>query len=172
MQHYEYPELEKKEFEAFKKLMWSKANDDVHTYAEKCSVYTFRILEALSRLSCRRDAEEANPTSHPLPDDGLTTHLHGGDTSKWQVIDPDGKVTTYDTKEEADAVFNALTKPAHYNSTAIDALTVIDDWGLDFRLGNTIKYIARHGRKGTPLQDLEKAREYLTLAIERLKATE
>ena len=62
-----------------------------------------------------------------------------------------------------------ITKPAHYNSTAITALQVIDDWGLDFRLGNTVKYIARHKKKGTELADLRKAAEYLDLAIKRLE---
>ena len=62
-----------------------------------------------------------------------------------------------------------ITKPAHYNDTAITALQVIDDWGLDFRLGNTVKYIARHKKKGTELADLRKAAEYLDLAIKRLE---
>lgn len=60
------------------------------------------------------------------------------------------------------------TKPAHYNDTAITALQVIDDWGLDFRLGNVVKYLARHQKKGTPRADLQKAAEYLALAIAKL----
>lgn len=59
--------------------------------------------------------------------------------------------------------------PTHYNDTKIDALAVIDDWKLDFRLGNTIKYIQRHMKKGNPLQDLKKAQQYLQLAIDKLE---
>ena len=60
-----------------------------------------------------------------------------------------------------------MIKPAHYNSTSITPLQVIDDWGLDFRLGNVVKYIARHQKKGSPLDDLRKAAEYLKMAIEQ-----
>jgi hypothetical protein len=38
---------------------------------------------------------------------------------------------------------------------------VIESWGLGYHLGNVVKYIARHERKGAPLEDLEKAAEYL-----------
>ena len=63
-----------------------------------------------------------------------------------------------------------ITRPAHYNDTTVTALQVIDAWDLNFRLGNTLKYIARHQKKASPIADLEKALEYLKLEIERLKA--
>jgi len=59
--------------------------------------------------------------------------------------------------------------PSHYNATKISALDVIDDWKLDFRLGNTIKYIQRHEHKGNPLEDLKKAQQYLALKIKQLE---
>ena len=59
--------------------------------------------------------------------------------------------------------------PPHYNEDTIDALAVIDDWKLDFRLGNVVKYIQRHTKKGTPLQDLKKAAQYLALAIKKME---
>ena len=62
------------------------------------------------------------------------------------------------------------TKPAHYNSTFISPLQVIDDWELGFRLGNAIKYIARHRKKGNPVGDFEKAVAYLNMEIERFKS--
>jgi hypothetical protein len=40
-------------------------------------------------------------------------------------------------------------------------------FGLDFLLGNVIKYVCRAGRKGTPLEDLYKARVYLNWEIQR-----
>lgn len=63
---------------------------------------------------------------------------------------------------------NAITPP-HYNEDTIDALAVIDAWKLDFRLGNVVKYIQRHTKKGTPLQDLKKAAQYLALAIKKME---
>ena len=59
--------------------------------------------------------------------------------------------------------------PTHYNSTAITALQVIDDWKLNFYLGNVVKYIARNELKGNQLQDLKKASQYLDLYIKKLE---
>lgn len=59
--------------------------------------------------------------------------------------------------------------PAHYGGEAnpYEAIKVIEAWGLGFCLGNTVKYIARAGKKdvGAATQDLEKARWYLDREI-------
>lgn len=57
----------------------------------------------------------------------------------------------------------AINHPAHYGGAdnVYEAIKVIDAWGLGFSLGNAVKYIARAGRKGDRLEDLEKARFYL-----------
>lgn len=57
--------------------------------------------------------------------------------------------------------------PRHYNAGSIEAIEVIEDWQLNFCLGNVIKYIARSEHKGNPKEDLEKALWYLTREIER-----
>mgnify|MGYP003151740196 CR=1 FL=1 len=36
---------------------------------------------------------------------------------------------------------------------------------------NIIKYVTRYKRKGTPLRDLQKARDYLDILISRVRAT-
>lgn len=46
---------------------------------------------------------------------------------------------------------------------------VIMDWQLDFCLGNVVKYIARAGRKGDALEDLQKAKQYIEFKIEALE---
>ena len=55
----------------------------------------------------------------------------------------------------------------HYRTSSIQALSVIDDWGLDFATGNVIKYIQRMPHKGTPNADSIKALWYLAYAITR-----
>lgn len=45
---------------------------------------------------------------------------------------------------------------------------VIRAWKLPFTTGNTVKYIARAGRKGDMVEDLRKARWYLDAEIEHL----
>ena len=49
----------------------------------------------------------------------------------------------------------------HYRTTKIQALSVIDDWGLDFATGNVVKYLQRCPHKGTANADSIKALWYM-----------
>lgn len=62
---------------------------------------------------------------------------------------------------------NEIIHPDHYNFSQHKPIDVIQDWNLNFSLGNVIKYIARAGRKdgNTILDDLRKARQYLDFEI-------
>ena len=51
--------------------------------------------------------------------------------------------------------------PAYYQRGSINVWDFIRDQGLNFHLGNAVKYIARAGHKDTKIQDLEKAIHYL-----------
>ena len=57
--------------------------------------------------------------------------------------------------------------PAHYTFGRVEVIDAIEAWELGFHLGNAVKYIARAARKGTELEDLEKARWYLDRYIAR-----
>ena len=81
---------------------------------------------------------------------------------------------------------DSVDHPEHYNKSNIEAIDVIEAWGLDFHLGNVVKYVCRcvHLRRdsiliptantviemGNPfvdgLEDLKKARWYLDRKIE------
>ena len=66
-------------------------------------------------------------------------------------------------------------KSEHYCMNGMEAIDVIEAYGLNFALGNAVKYILRCGHKGgetDALRDLEKARAYLTHEIERRKDNE
>jgi hypothetical protein len=64
--------------------------------------------------------------------------------------------------------------PAHYGGAdnPYEAIRVIEAWGLDFCLGNAVKYIARAGKKGdgTLAVDLKKARWYIDRAIQQAES--
>jgi CO dehydrogenase/acetyl-CoA synthase alpha subunit len=51
--------------------------------------------------------------------------------------------------------------PAYYQRGAINVWDFIRDQGLNFHLGNAIKYICRSGFKDSKIHDLEKAIHYL-----------
>ena len=65
-------------------------------------------------------------------------------------------------------------RPNYYNSDTIEAIDVIQAWDLNFCLGNTVKYIARNGKKDPEKQivDLKKALWYLNRHIESLERIE
>lgn len=60
-----------------------------------------------------------------------------------------------------------VNHPKHYNSGKIETIDVIEDWNLNFNLGNAIKYIARAEHKGNKKEDLEKAVWYLEREISK-----
>ena len=63
----------------------------------------------------------------------------------------------------------AVNHPDYYKRGGIEAIDVIEAWGLGFSLGNVVKYIARCGRKSdNVLGDLKKASWYLNREIERM----
>ena len=63
--------------------------------------------------------------------------------------------------------------PDHYGGkdNPYEVIKVIYAWGLDFWLGNTVKYIGRAGKKekSKTIEDLEKAKWYLENKIKILK---
>ena len=66
---------------------------------------------------------------------------------------------------------NSVNHPKHYNHGNIEAIDVIEDWNLDFHLGNAVKYICRAGKKNlsTDVEDLEKALWYIERKVKLLK---
>ena len=60
---------------------------------------------------------------------------------------------------------DAVNHPPHYTIGGIETIDFIEAKGLDYNLGNVVKYVARADHKGNKLQDLEKARWYLDRAI-------
>lgn len=61
-----------------------------------------------------------------------------------------------------------VNHPSHYNQ-GIEAIDIIESWGLNFSLGNAIKYILRSPHKGKELEDLNKAKWYIEREIKRLE---
>jgi hypothetical protein len=61
--------------------------------------------------------------------------------------------------------------PLHYNHGNFEAIDVIEDWDLDFHLGNALKYICRAGKKSKDsyLEDLKKAIWYLQRKVDGLE---
>ena len=66
--------------------------------------------------------------------------------------------------------FDTVHKPSHYaKGRRFEPKDVIADWELGFNLGNALKYISRCGRKGDPVEDLQKAKEFIDFEISEYK---
>jgi len=61
-----------------------------------------------------------------------------------------------------------INHPPHYKVGGIETIDFIEAKGLDYNLGNVVKYITRADHKGNKLEDLRKAQWYLTREINSL----
>ncbi len=59
-----------------------------------------------------------------------------------------------------------INHPYHYTFGKIEVIDVIEDWDLNYHLGNVVKYIARCRFKDNFKEDLKKAKWYLDRYIE------
>jgi len=70
--------------------------------------------------------------------------------------------------------YEYVNHPSHYGgeNNPYEVIKVIEALDMDFHLGNTFKYIARAGKKGSDkeIQDLKKALWYLERKIELLES--
>ena len=63
-----------------------------------------------------------------------------------------------------------IEHPNHYNNGNIEVIDAIQDWKLNFNLGNVIKYIARCEHKDNKIEDLKKAIYYIEYEIKQMEA--
>lgn len=62
-----------------------------------------------------------------------------------------------------------VNHPDHYKGNRFEVIDIIEDYGLNFNLGNVIKYTLRAGKKDDEITDLKKAVWYLEREIGRLE---
>ena len=94
---------------------------------------------------------------------------HGRETGRKVVCKVVSASKSIGGKEVKKADNSLLIRPDYYNpDSAYAPRKVIKAWGLDWNLGNALKYIARCGKKAnnSKLIDLEKAMTYIGFEIE------
>lgn len=76
-------------------------------------------------------------------------------------------------QEMKEILYNEVTHPSHYTEgRKYEPRKVIYDWGLNFNLGNAVKYLSRAGRKEDKITDLRKAIQYIEFELEELEGKE
>ena len=94
---------------------------------------------------------------------------HGRETGRKAVCKVISASKSIGGKEVKKADNGLLIRPDYYNpDSSYEPRKVIKAWGLDWNLGNALKYIARCGKKAnnSKLIDLEKAMTYIGFEIE------
>jgi hypothetical protein len=81
------------------------------------------------------------------------------------VLPPEAEVTFIPAFLRENLPQDVVNHPPHYKIGGIETIDFIEAKGLDYNLGNVVKYVTRADHKGNKLQDLEKARWYLDRAI-------
>jgi hypothetical protein len=66
-------------------------------------------------------------------------------------------------------IIDNVNHPDHYKVGGIETIDFIEAKGLDYYLGNVVKYVSRANHKGNRREDLEKAKWYLNRAISQIK---
>ena len=94
---------------------------------------------------------------------------HGRETGRKVVCKVVSASKSIGGKEVKKADNGLMIRPDYYNpDSSYEPRKVIKAWGLDWNLGNALKYIARCGKKAnnSKLIDLEKAMTYIGFEIE------
>lgn len=98
----------------------------------------------------------------------------------YEVIDDDGNATTFRTsrfevlEDDADMVHH----PNHYTYKSMECNKIIEimceniNESEAYYLGAAIKYLYRYPMKNNSIQDLEKAKTYIDMIIEKLESEE
>lgn len=59
-----------------------------------------------------------------------------------------------------------INNPSHYQGNVLEVIDVIEDFHLNFSLGNAVKYILRANKKKNKIEDLQKAIWYIQREIQ------
>lgn len=118
-----------------------------------------------------QDSNLTESTSEVAVEDELTGNDEDEETEIeiGEVEVDDTSVKTY-TDEYTEPPISDVNHPIHYACSAnpkYEAINVIEDYYMNFSIGNAYKYVIRAGKKNdSELQDLEKALWYLNREVE------
>lgn len=100
--------------------------------------------------------------------------------NKYDLIDDDGSLNVFDKDkfEVLEDDTDMVNHPNHYNYKSMECKEIIKVMteGLEgyeaYCIGCAIKYLYRYIKKGKPIEDLEKAKTYIDMIIEKLESEE
>lgn len=97
----------------------------------------------------------SNQSVRPMMID-MSQHADGSITEKITYLDPATGLATHT---------DMVNHPPHYKVGGIETIDFIEAKGLNYHLGNVVKYVTRADHKGARLENLKKAQWYLEREI-------
>jgi len=88
--------------------------------------------------------------------------IMGASGKRYEEIDTSFSATVKQWEEE-----DNVNHPSHYKVGGIETIDFIEAKGLNYHLGNVVKYITRANHKGNRLENLKKAQWYLNREIDK-----
>lgn len=92
-------------------------------------------------------------------------HLFGKNTNGTDIY-LCAEIDKYEEQKKGQ-IHDNINHPNHYNTGIYEVIDVIEDWKLNFNLGNAVKYIARCEHKDHKKTDIKKAIWYLNRELMR-----
>ena len=124
-----------------------------------------KIVKAVTEMKQALDVIEKKPRVYKSLDGKLAWFERKPTKLFVQPQYKDAALKLLDMKE-----VDPVNHPPHYRTGGIETIDFIEAKDLNYRLGNVIKYVSRAGKKGDPIQDLEKAAWYLQREITARKS--
>lgn len=155
------------------------SNDVLNATSEVVEV-VYLTTQPKKKLPTHVSIQATGQTSTALCEniDSISTLLIGdycGACTKEELVALDAALQvslgiTEPTNPTAQKEHDPVNHPSHYTSGKIETIDFIEDKGLNFHLGNAVKYITRAGKKGPTktVEDLRKAVWYLAREINHL----
>lgn len=128
-------------------------------------VYTLRSVmkkaasKAAPQAPKKKKSEAIRTITLPTPDDNEVYSYRWVNTNVFNEAQKDAIA-------EQLASNDMVNHPPHYKTGGIETIDFIEAKGLNYHLGNVVKYVTRADHKGDRLENLKKAEWYLRREIE------
>ena len=123
-------------------------------------VKEFEKIKAQNNMELKEETEELKPHSFCETPEAKCTLVY---------CDENGCMNRKRFLVESE--IESVNHPNHYGGKGnpLEVINIIEYYGLNFNLGNVIKYCLRAGKKDEIIQELKKAQWYINREIERLE---
>ena len=141
----------------------------------KSAVYNIRKELGLSKVKGKTRGEplfkkkETAPIRVPLVAMGSLDEAYDKTTRADDLMYDDMGYSPHATVIRTASQDDPVNHPSHYTVGGIETIDFIEAKGLNYNLGNVVKYITRSDYKGNKHQDLQKALWYLNRELQNSK---